>query len=464
MAELDPLGVLVQLVHRKVRHPAEPERVALDEPEVLAEPRPRAPGQLLGHRLPVADEEERVALTGAGRGDEPRESVGVDELGDRPLRAAVGQDDVAQSRGPLVARPLAELVEEAPRLGRRAGGRDRPDDGAGGDRRRERREARAPEDVGDVRDQERVAEVRLVGAVLRHRFGERNAGEGRWRHGGAAREFLEHAVQDRLDRREDVLLRDERHLEVELVELAGRAIGASVLVAEARRDLEIAIEPGGHQQLLELLRRLRQRVELPGVYPARHQVVPGPFRRARGQDRRLELGEARLDHSPADRCDDPAPEHDVRVELLAPEVEEAVAQARLLGEFGVAVDLERQGLRRRLHGELIDRQLDLAGRQPRIDRARRARYDLPGHRDHALEAQRFGGLEQWARAVEHALRDSVVVPDVEKQQVAVIALPVEPAGQSNRATHVLAPQLAARVGAKAMHRRRPRWRLAGRAA
>src|SRR5213593_5017139 len=119
MTELDPLGVFVQLVHREVRHPAEPERVALDEPEVLAESRPHAPGQLLGRRRPIADEEERVALTATGRGDEPCDPVRVDELRDRPLRATVGQNDVAEPRRPLLTRPLPELVEEAPRLARR---------------------------------------------------------------------------------------------------------------------------------------------------------------------------------------------------------------------------------------------------------------------------------------------------------------------------------------------------------
>ena len=97
--------------------------------------------------------------------------------------------------------------------------------------------------------------------------------------------------EHRLDRLEHVLLGDEAHLEVELVELAGRAVGARVLVAEARRDLEIAVEARDHQQLLELLRRLRQRVELAGMHARRHQEVARALGRRRGQDRRLELEE-----------------------------------------------------------------------------------------------------------------------------------------------------------------------------
>ena len=63
-----------------------------------------------------------------------------------------------------------------------------------------------------------------------------------------------------LDHLDHVVLLDERHLEVELRELR-LAVGAQVLVPEAAGDLVVALEAGHHQQLLEQLRRLRQRVE-----------------------------------------------------------------------------------------------------------------------------------------------------------------------------------------------------------
>src|SRR3546814_2482821 len=69
-----------------------------------------------------------------------------------------------------------------------------------------------------------------------------DARKGRRRHAAPAREGLEHAVQHRLDGGEDVVLGDEAHLEVELVELARRAVGAAVLVAKAGRDLAVAVE------------------------------------------------------------------------------------------------------------------------------------------------------------------------------------------------------------------------------
>src|SRR6185437_12379483 len=123
------------------------------------------------------------------------------------------------------------------------------------------RETRAAEDLADLRHDNRIAEIGLVGAVFELRRVIGDAREGRLRDGAAAAELLEDAGDDRLDRGEDVLLRHERHLEVELVELARRAVGAPRLVAEARRDLEVAIEARHHQELLELLRRLREGIE-----------------------------------------------------------------------------------------------------------------------------------------------------------------------------------------------------------
>ena len=75
---------------------------------------------------------------------------------------------------------------------------------------------------------------------------------------------LEHVGQQPLVDVDHVLDADERHLDVELGEV-GLAVGAQVLVAEAAGDLVVALEARDHQQLLEELRRLRQRVERPGA-------------------------------------------------------------------------------------------------------------------------------------------------------------------------------------------------------
>ena len=112
----------------------------------------------------------------------------------------------------------------------------------------------------------RVAEIRLVGPVLKHCLPpgdlRKRPGDGR-----AVPEFLKQAPEHGLDRCKDVFLRREAQLDVKLIEFAGRAVRSRVFVAEARRNLEVLVEPGDHRELLELLRRLRKRVELSVVQP-----------------------------------------------------------------------------------------------------------------------------------------------------------------------------------------------------
>ena len=100
--------------------------------------------------------------------------------------------------------------------------------------------------LGDVLHLDRVAQVRFVGAVLRDRRVVRNT-RPVVRHRLAACEFFEQAGDDRLHRREDIVLLNETHFDIELIELARQAIGARVFIAKTRRDLEVTVEAGNHQ-------------------------------------------------------------------------------------------------------------------------------------------------------------------------------------------------------------------------
>ena len=293
---------------------------------------------------------------------------------------------------------------------------------------REHLEPRAAEMVGDVLHDDRIAQVGLVGAVFAHRLGVGDARPRRRRHRLAAGEFLEHAADHRLHRRQHVVLLDEAHLDVELVELARQAVGARVLVAETRRDLEIAVEARHHQQLLVLLRRLRQRVELAGMDARRHEEVARAFRARGGQDRRLELEEALALHPTAHRIDDPAAQHDVGVQLLAPEVEEAVLEPRVLGIGLVAEHRQRQVAGRAEHLDLAHVDLDQAGRHLGVFRARRdacAPFAVDAHDE--FRAQLLGVLEGRRIRIDHALGDAVMIAQVDEQHAAVVADAMAPA-------------------------------------
>src|SRR3546814_12865648 len=96
--------------------------------------------------------------------------------------------------------------------------------------------------LGHIADDERVAQVRLVRPIFQHRFPVSDAREGIWRHGLTLAELLKYAMKHRLDSIKNIILRDEAHFEIKLVEFARRTIGTGVFVTKARRDLEIAIE------------------------------------------------------------------------------------------------------------------------------------------------------------------------------------------------------------------------------
>ncbi len=96
-----------------------------------------------------------------------------------------------------------------------------------------------------------------------------------------------------LDDREDVVLADEAHLEVDLGEL-GLPVEPEVLVAEALDDLEVPVEAGDHEELLVELGALGERVELAGVEAAGDEEVPRAARGVLAHEGRLELEEALL--------------------------------------------------------------------------------------------------------------------------------------------------------------------------
>src|SRR5512146_612119 len=97
--------------------------------------------------------------------------------------------------------------------------------------------------------------------------------------------------QETLDDFEHGVLLRVGHLEIDLGEL-GLAIGAKIFIAEAAHDLEISVETGDHQDLLENLRRLRQRVELAFVDPAGHEIIARAFWRGPCHKRRFNLVKA----------------------------------------------------------------------------------------------------------------------------------------------------------------------------
>ena len=240
---------------------------------------------------------------------------------------------------------------------------------------------------------------------------------------------LEHLADHALEHRADLLLGQERGLDVDLREL-GLAVGAQVLVAEALGDLVVAVEAGHHQQLLEQLRALRQREELAFVDAARHQVVARAFGRALGQHRRLDVDEAVLVEEFAHLHRDPVAQHQVLLHRRAAQVEHAVRQPRRLRQV-VVVELERRRDARVQHLELVAQHLDLAAGQVRVVGAGRARAHLADDLQAELVAHVLGRIANIVGAVGVAddLHQAFAVAQVDEDDAAMVAPAMRPAHQ-----------------------------------
>src|SRR6266511_3867472 len=207
--------------------------------------------------------------------------------------------------------------------------------------------------------------------------------------------------QHRLDQVDHVLLGHERHLDVELGEL-GLTVGPQCLVAEAPDDLVVPVQPGHHEDLLEQLWGLGQRVERAGLQPGRDQKVPGPLRCRPGQHRRLHLDERPLFEVPPDLAQDPGPEPHRGRHLGPPEIQVPVAQAGPLLVLDAVLDGERGRLR--------------------------LGQDL-----HRLR-------------VEHHLHHALPVPEVHEDHAPVVPAMRDPPAQRHPLPPVFRPELPARMG------------------
>jgi hypothetical protein len=93
-------------------------------------------------------------------------------------------------------------------------------------------------------------------------------------------------------------------------------------------------------------------------------------------------------------------------------------------------------------------QLDLARRHPWVLRPREARRDLAGGAHDELVAHPTRDLVccRGVRLVDDDLGDAVPIAQVEEDQLAMVAPPVDPARQTRIGARIRRPELAARVG------------------
>ncbi len=137
---------------------------------------------------------------------------------------------------------------------------------------------------------------------------------------------------------------------------------------------------------------------------------------------------------------------------VAAQVEVAVAQTGRLVDR-VLVELERERLRACHDLERLDLDLDLSGREIRVDRVGRPADDLALRPKHELAAnlvrdvRRVGG----PLGVDHELADPGVVTEIDEDEAAVVAAPRRPAGERQLSADVRGGHFAAVLVAPLVH-------------
>jgi hypothetical protein len=231
-----------------------------DRQAELPEQARRALGGSRGHQQQVV---------GAGvDAPERRPQHALAERLDRTERRLAGPDPDQTGEAHLLGL-IDEHVELTPRVLVAAGHGQAANHPAVGNDLLEHPELRIAEDVGQVVNLQPAPQIRLVRSVLRDCL---RVGHAANRQRDVAPDLLEDLAHQGLDQAVDDVRSGKGHLDVDLGQLE-LTVGPLIFVAEAADDLKVTVGPCDHQDLLENLRRLRQRVKLPGVDPARHQEV-----------------------------------------------------------------------------------------------------------------------------------------------------------------------------------------------
>ncbi len=239
----------------------------------------------------------------------------------------------------------------------------------------------------------------------------------------------------------------EGHFEVDLGEL-GLAVGAQVFVAEAAGDLEVAVEAGDHEDLLEDLRRLRQGVEAARVDAAGDEVIARALGSGAGHEGRLDFEEALGDEVVADGHGDATAERKIRLHLSPAQVEVAILQAHLFVGDGVFGGREGRRLGLVEQKQFAGDDLDLAGGHVGVVEPLATAADASLDGDDVLRTRGVGfGVGGFDLLVDHDLRDAGAVAQIEEDEAAVVAAAVDPAHENDILPRVLGAKLSTHPGA-----------------
>ena len=285
-------------------------------------------------------------------------------------------------------------------------------------------EARVLAEVRDFLELKGDTEVRLVGAVLRHRVIPAH-NRVRIREFNAEH-FLKHTADHLFEHVADFFLREEGGFNIDLSEFR-LTVSTEVFVAEALDDLIVTVETGDHQHLLEELGRLRQSVEAAFFNAGRHEVVAGAFRGAAGQSRGFNIDEAMLVEEAAEGHSGLVAEAQITLHHRTAQVEHAVGQAGRFRDV-VVIQAERRRQRRVQHFQILAENLNGTGDQVVILGAFRTGANEANHLEAVFITDLVGSIEHFRTVrVADDLNEAFAVAKVNKNHTTVVTTAMNPA-------------------------------------
>ena len=347
-----------------------------------------------------------------------------EKLHDRRFPFAVFHFDEREPFRAVLLRHRRDLFRLAGRDPGKAFRVDRFDGSASIQRAAKHFETARGENIAQIRQLHPETAIRLIAAKLVHRFAVGQPWKRR-RNFDPARRAKDRS-QHSFDERENIRRLDERCFNVDLREFR-LAIRAQIFVAETFRDLEILLDPAHHEELLVLLRRLRERVKFARRETARHEEIPCAFRRALGKNRRLDFHEPLLVEVIACRLRDLVPLAEVAREMRPAQIEIAIAQPQIF-VARIGIERKRQNVRAIQNAETPRDNFDRTRGQLRIFRPRHPRRDRAFDFDYIFVPQSVRDLRQlrvlfWTK---YHLRQSLTIAEVDEDHAAVIAPHMHP--------------------------------------
>ena len=183
-----------------------------------------------------------------------------------------------------------------------------------------------------------------------------------------AARLLKYPLHQAFRNLQHIVYTGEGHFDIQLRELQ-LPVCTGIFVAETARNLKIPVYAAHHQNLLELLRRLRERVEFTGIVPTRHEDIARTLRSAIHQDRCLDFKEAVLVHIVA--CSECrfVPHRQRRLHCRTAQIDEPILHPNVFRDFHVVFHRERRRFRRIQNAQRIHGELNLTRGQFRINSA-----------------------------------------------------------------------------------------------